>query len=150
MLTELFQNFSVLPSIINMLFVISGNEGAYSPRKPSLMIRNILTRHELFYREFGVRLAAERKNKGLTQEQFAKLADLSRTSITNIECGRQRVQLHQIYDFANILRVDVQSILPKGNAMAEPESLAESKQDKYVAEVLRHVNAATFTGERNA
>jgi transcriptional regulator with XRE-family HTH domain len=74
---------------------------------------------DLVYREFGLLLATERKRKHLSQSQLAGLAGMSRTSITNIECGRQPVQLHQVYAFASILHVDVHNLLPKESILVD-------------------------------
>ena len=50
---------------------------------------------------------------GLTQEQLAEQIGLSRTSVTNIERGRQHVVLHQIYEIAAALGLNVEALLPK-------------------------------------
>lgn len=64
------------------------------------------------YRIFGSRLRELRDEKGVTQEQLAKRVDLSRTSITNIEKGRQRVMLHQLVELAEALESDVSDLMP--------------------------------------
>ena len=102
---------------------------------------SILASRELLYREFGLLLATERKRRRLTQRQFAELTKLSRTSITNIECGRQPIQLHQLYVFATVLRVDVQKFLPKGTSITEQPTTIEDNKDKYIAEVLKRIKA---------
>jgi DNA-binding XRE family transcriptional regulator len=65
------------------------------------------------YRAFGemVRLNRERQ-PGLTQEKFGKLVGLSRTSIVNIEKGRQHIALHQLFVFAGALKVRPDALLP--------------------------------------
>ncbi|OGA48892.1 MAG: hypothetical protein A3F74_27705 [Betaproteobacteria bacterium RIFCSPLOWO2_12_FULL_62_58] len=92
-----------------------------------------------FYVEFGrsVRRQRERDDLGLSQEALAKRVGLSRTSITNIEKGRQQIPLHALYTFADALGVDPTSLLPdKKSLTAErkrvtidlnelPEDLAE-------------------------
>jgi transcriptional regulator with XRE-family HTH domain len=104
---------------------------------------------ELLYREFGILLATERKRKRLSQAQFAELVNLSRTSITNIECGRQPIQLHQLYFFASILRIGAHTLLPKESAMVpEPSITIETKEARYLAEVMKLLKAAKpATGE---
>jgi transcriptional regulator with XRE-family HTH domain len=67
---------------------------------------------ESAYKAFGRLLAARRRKAGLSQAQLAGLIGLSRTSITNIECGRQAVLLHQVYEFANILETPLQELIP--------------------------------------
>lgn len=68
---------------------------------------------DLLYREFGILLSSERKRRHLSQAQFGARVGLSRTSVTNIECGRQPIQLHQLYLFASVLKSDLSKLLPK-------------------------------------
>ena len=99
---------------------------------------------ELLYQEFGIALANERRRKHYSQAQFGAKVGLSRTSITNIECGRQPVQLHQLYLFASTLQIDVSRLLPKEAALAEiaPTASAENKKSNYIAEVVKAVTHA--------
>lgn len=55
---------------------------------------------ELCYRQFGLRVEQLRNALGWTQADLAKKVDLERTSVTNIEIGRQRVNLHTVEKFA--------------------------------------------------
>ena len=64
------------------------------------------------YRDFGSRLRARRRKLGLTQESLGEHVGLSRTSITNIERGEQRILLHQLYSFADKLKVSPEKLLP--------------------------------------
>lgn len=64
------------------------------------------------YRLFGSRVRALREEKNVTQEELAKRVDLSRTSITNIEKGRQRVLLHQMVEIANALESTPTALIP--------------------------------------
>ena len=65
-----------------------------------------------FYIEFG-RLVQERRRKaGLSQEALAKRVKMSRTSVTNIEKGRQQIPLHMLYAFADALGVESPALLP--------------------------------------
>jgi transcriptional regulator with XRE-family HTH domain len=48
----------------------------------------------------------------MSQDAFAKAVGLSRTSITNIERGRQPVSLHTLYSMADILGVEPADLLP--------------------------------------
>jgi transcriptional regulator with XRE-family HTH domain len=48
----------------------------------------------------------------MSQEAFAKAVGLSRTSITNIERGRQPISLHTLYFMADILGVEPADLLP--------------------------------------
>ena len=50
----------------------------------------------------------------MTQEQLGELIGLSRTSVTNIERGRQHVSLHHIFAIAEALKVSPAALLPPG------------------------------------
>ena len=65
-----------------------------------------------FYRAFGVKLARARKKSKLKQEALAIAVGLSRTSITNIERGRQPVQFHLVIELAEILDVNLTMLMP--------------------------------------
>lgn len=102
----------------------------------------------LFYREFGFLLANERRRKHLSQAQFGAKAGLSRTSVTNIECGRQPVQLHQLYLFASILQVEVPKLLPKPKALEEVISTGNAT-DKKAEYIAKAVMAGTRSAEHS-
>ena len=63
-------------------------------------------------KRFGKLLAGRRTDAGMSQEAFAKAVGLSRTSITNIERGRQPITLHTLYSMADILGVEAGDLLP--------------------------------------
>lgn len=65
-----------------------------------------------FYVAVGSRIAAKR-NGQLTQEALAKKTGLTRTSIINIEKGRQQILLHTIIDIANALQVSPVELIPE-------------------------------------
>ncbi len=72
------------------------------------------------YRVFGSRLRELREQASVTQEELARRVDLSRTSITNIEKGRQRILLHQFVDLAEALNVDPTALMPEQGEAAPP------------------------------
>jgi len=109
----------------------------------------LLTR-ELLYQEFGMSVANQRRRQHLSQAQLAAKVGLSRTSITNIERGRQPIQLHQLYLFASILQVDVTKLLPKETLLAEIAVQPDDKQARYLAEatkILSRVDKRTIGGD---
>lgn len=69
------------------------------------------------YAEFGKLVRRHRQRLGLTQDQLAERVALARTSITNIERGRQKVLLHQLFHLAESMGVSPEAILP----MSRPE-----------------------------
>jgi transcriptional regulator with XRE-family HTH domain len=66
---------------------------------------------DTFNEELGRRIRTARTGK-LTQEKLGKLVGLSRTAITNIECGRQRLLVDQLVDIAAAIGVTTESLLP--------------------------------------
>jgi DNA-binding XRE family transcriptional regulator len=65
---------------------------------------------EPVYVSFGGIVKARRIALGLTQEQLGEIVGLSRTSVTNIEIGRQRVLLSDLFDFARAFGVSPKTI----------------------------------------
>ncbi|HVN75227.1 MAG TPA: helix-turn-helix transcriptional regulator [Thermoanaerobaculaceae bacterium] len=97
-------------------------------------------RQDVFYVELGKRIKHVRQQKGLTQQALADAIMLTRTSITNIECGRQPVMTHHLVRIANTLGVEVHTLLPSPT-LPPPEITAKLRtlgQDKreWVGRVL--------------
>lgn len=67
-----------------------------------------------FYKELGQRLSRARQAARLKQEDLARIVGLSRTSLSNVEQGRQPVQAHTLVQLAQALGVSVMSLLPVG------------------------------------
>jgi transcriptional regulator with XRE-family HTH domain len=65
------------------------------------------------YSEIGRRIKAEREALGFTQIDLAQEIGLTRTSLTNIEAGRQRLPIHVLYAIASALALPVSDLLPK-------------------------------------
>jgi transcriptional regulator with XRE-family HTH domain len=66
---------------------------------------------DVLYKKFGQRLKSYRRAANLTQAQVAEHVGLTRTSITNIEYGRQHVMLHQLLLLASAVRVSPAQLL---------------------------------------
>lgn len=67
-----------------------------------------------FYAAVGRQIAKARLGR-LTQEALAAKATLTRTSIINIEKGRQQILLHTLVDISHALRVPISDLLPSGD-----------------------------------
>ena len=74
-----------------------------------------------FYVELGKRIRAARKQRKFTQEKLATAVQLTRTSITNIEAGRQPVLAHHLVRLARALAMTVPELLPLTVDAATPE-----------------------------
>lgn len=68
------------------------------------------------YGAMGHLIRARRKDTDLTQEELAERIGLTRTSINNIEQGKQRIQIHTLYAIAQALSVSPLTFLPPPEA----------------------------------
>jgi len=68
----------------------------------------------------GKSIRQAREAKGLSQAQLAAFVGLSRTSITNIEKGRQKFLLHTLAEIAATLGVEPHTLFPRRKDMALP------------------------------
>lgn len=81
------------------------------------------------YKEFGNLIREFRLNSNLTQAELADRVRLSRTSVTNVELGRQKILLHQLFSFAEALEVAPERLLPRAD-VAQPGGRTELKLPK--------------------
>ena len=89
----------------------------------------------------------------MTQEQLAAKLRLTRTSITNIERGRQHIQLHVLYRLARSLEVEVLDLLPSQKSLEEMPAfkLVALSDDEWLTRTIaperpRHVQISQTTG----
>jgi transcriptional regulator with XRE-family HTH domain len=75
----------------------------------------IVTKEEV-NRSLGRIVSAYRRKLGLSQLRLAQAVDLSRTSIANIESGRQALLTAQLFQFASALNTTPSEILAKVEA----------------------------------
>jgi len=64
------------------------------------------------YEALGRRIRAARLHAGISQDELARRVRLTRTSITNIERGRQQIQVHTLYTIAKALDARLAMLLP--------------------------------------
>jgi transcriptional regulator with XRE-family HTH domain len=97
---------------------------------------------DVFYVELGKRIRSARAEKKLTQEKLATAVQLTRTSITNIEGGRQPVLAHHLVRLAYALGVAVTDLLPAAGAEVANPHLDERLRNfpeqtrKWVSKVV--------------
>jgi transcriptional regulator with XRE-family HTH domain len=75
---------------------------------------------EAIYQQLGKVLRARREGLRLTQDDIARAVGLSRTSVTNIELGRQALLVHQLHKFAEALNADPRDLLSISSNDAKP------------------------------
>jgi transcriptional regulator with XRE-family HTH domain len=94
------------------------------------------------YRGIGIRIRQERERRGWTQGELADRVGLGRTSMTNIEGGRQRLLVHQLWRIARALSIQARDLLPDLPA-AQAESVEEllasvpKEERDFVAQVVQ-------------
>jgi transcriptional regulator with XRE-family HTH domain len=67
------------------------------------------------YKIIGERIRTLRESLNLNQEDIADQIGMRRTSITNIEAGRQRLPIDTLYAIAGMLGVSVFDLLPENH-----------------------------------
>lgn len=60
---------------------------------------------------FGNRVRALRKERGLSQEALAHVADLDRSYVGQVERGERNISLDNIYRFARALKISPARLL---------------------------------------
>jgi DNA-binding XRE family transcriptional regulator len=71
-----------------------------------------MTEQEL-YTAVGIRIRKARQSLSMRQEDLRRAAGLTRTSITNIENGHQKVLLHTLLAIARTLGVTCAALMPE-------------------------------------
>ena len=90
------------------------------------------------YRVVGNRIRQARLDLGLTQEALAEAVSLTRTSITNIEKGRQNLLVHKLISFADALQVAPADLLPQsGDGLGGTMEQIVSNQPDDTQQFLR-------------
>ena len=80
-------------------------------------------------REFGALLRNARRRAQKGQKQLAAVLRLTRTSVSNMERGKHRIYLDQVYEAARFLRVDIAQLLPPLSSVLSDHELHEASDD---------------------
>lgn len=92
-----------------------------------------------FYVELGAKISHLRRDRALKQEELAAKVGLTRTSITNIEKGRQPVQAHILVMLATALQVSIVELLPQDNLSNSVQlSALKQKERDWVARIINN------------
>jgi transcriptional regulator with XRE-family HTH domain len=99
--------------------------------------------HQAFYDEMGRRIRDARKLRkpSLTQEGLAKLVGLTRTSITNIERGRQKCLAHTLAEIAQALDIETARLIPP--MPSESPELRDALRNRPASEKAWIMSAVT-------
>ena len=82
------------------------------------------------YREVGLRVREIRIAKGVTQESLAKQIALTRTSLSNIEKGRQKLLVHRLVDIASALGTPIEELFGRRNYVKTQKTLRMAKEQQ--------------------
>jgi transcriptional regulator with XRE-family HTH domain len=86
------------------------------------------------------RRVKELRSGRFTQEELAKIVSLSRTSITNLEKGRQRAPLHQLLQIADAMGRELADLMPTRAELGIRDDLGPRGRD---LEVVGNLTPAT-------
>ncbi len=77
---------------------------------------------EILYRTLGLRIrdARRRSVPRLSQQDLATRIGISRTSVVNIEAGRQHAPLHVVVGIAEALATDIAALIPRPEDILAP------------------------------
>lgn len=103
---------------------------------------------ESFYLKLGSLIREKREAKGITQESLAWMVALSRTSITNIEKGRQKLLLHTFLDISSALELKPEALLPK-ISLNELEQTINNELEKYTPSTREWIKDIVSSREGN-
>lgn len=99
-----------------------------------------------FYSRLAQEIRARRKSLGKTQEELAEALGLKRTSVVNVEAGRQKLLLHHLFDLSAFLRTDpaslLQGLLPSAQSKV---SIPAGLPSETGAAILRGIQRANPT-----
>lgn len=83
--------------------------------------------NSVLYQILGGRIKERREELQLNQEDLGKKVDIGRSSISNIEKGRQKPPLSVIYKICNHLDIDIHYVLPTFREIDETVKTEDNK-----------------------
>lgn len=95
-----------------------------------------MERIEPEYAAVGARISRARRSIEMTQDALAACVGLTRASLTNIESGRQRIQLHTLLKVARVLNVSAATLLPDELGLTTEEELPQELSEQARVSIL--------------
>lgn len=89
-----------------------------------------------FNTHVGLRLKAARVRAGMTQTDLADVVGLTRTSVTNIEAGRQSPGAYRLHLLAVAVHSTIQELLSEVPAVDATEVLGLPRRRPVLAQIL--------------
>jgi transcriptional regulator with XRE-family HTH domain len=95
-----------------------------------------------FYRRLGTRIRDRRRAKKITQEAVAVHMGLTRTSIVNIEKGRQHLAVHQLVRISDLLGCAPGDLIPPSQEDAMlPDKIRDQLSDEKALSFISEISA---------
>ncbi len=91
--------------------------------------------------EFSKRLKFLRNEKNISQEELAKLLNISRTSITNYELGRNEASTQVLDKLSEIFNCSIDYLLGKSDTRNNTSNIDESDKKFYMCPVYGQISA---------
>lgn len=100
----------------------------------------------MFYEALGKKIRQARDERNISQAEMARTIGLSRTSITNIEKGRQPIQVHVLVKIAETLGVNLATFLVVERSRSGKDKKSNLKKyDRAVREWATDIIGAEST-----
>lgn len=107
--------------------------------------------NEELHREIGFRIQQRRRIQRISQEELAAMLEVSRSSVANIERGRQKLSVQVLWQISQALRSEFSSLLPEpANLDDQRSKLLESLRETqpkpardFIATILRNRKTET-------
>lgn len=94
---------------------------------------------DLHFTSFGERLRELRKEKGLSQDEFAKMLGTSKQILSRYELGQRSPKIEQVSKYAEKLKVSVDYLLGDSEAEAMYGEMCGELQGKPFYEIFRDI-----------
>lgn len=91
---------------------------------------------ERLYSTVGKLIRIAREKVRLSQEDLSTQLGLTRTSVSNFERGKQHIQLHTLYQIADILDVPVSDLLPTVELVTVKSEIPTPEQREIIERFL--------------
>lgn len=101
------------------------------------------------YKSLGERIRARRVEVDMTQTELGQRVSMTRSSIANIEAGRQRAMIHTIMQIANELDLEPRELLPAPDFTSNDNKLLReldgqpTSTQEFVQSVVRQASRRT-------
>lgn len=84
------------------------------------------------FRDIGMKIQAAREEKGLSQEQLARLVGCSQSALSNYEKGKRRLYLSQLEKMAEVLDKPLEYFVDSLSSSHPPQPTSSDRDERFV------------------